>query len=256
MKNGTQEGRETRANDLRRARRTVAAAAAGILLSATLSFGQFVESRGVWGFSLGELYPSGAFAENARRGGAGFGFFFAKRLGRSPVFAGGEFSFHFYGDTHRHESMAGIGVPEVQLDVETFNNILQGLFLLRVEPLRGGVKPYAEALAGVSYLYTDTSVYSHTFPWEDLAYDINYDSFTVTAGVGAGLALRVGRPRDRPEHRRKESLIEIKVRYMAGGVAKYLRQGSIVVEGDTFTYQVEKSATSFVTVQMGFSFFF
>lgn len=225
------------------------------LLTSSLAFGGADESRRVTGFSLGGLFPAGAFNRNVSQNGIGLGSSYGWRIGRSPLFAGAELSIHFYGYVHRHEYLSGI--PEVRLDVETFNNILQGLFFLRAQPRSGDVRPYVEALAGISYLFTDSAISGHEFPWDEIAYEINFDDLTVSAGIGAGLAFRLGRRRAGGlGHGRRETLLDVKVRYMAGGRAKYLKQGSIVVEGETYHFQADQSATSFITAQVGLSFFY
>jgi hypothetical protein len=229
--------------------------AAVLLLPAVLSSGEPGRSRIIAGFSLGGLFPAGAFNDHVNQNGFGLGVFGGSRLGQAPVFIGFELSFNLYGYTHRHEYLEGI--PEVRLDVDTSNNILQGLLFVRAQPRRGAVRPYVEGLAGISYLFTDTTISGHEFPWNEISSDTNYDDVTVTAGAGAGLSVRLSRRRGRDTgRRRKETLLDIKVRYMAGGRAKYLKQGSIVVEGNDFTYTVDQSTTSFVTAQVAFSWFF
>lgn len=224
-----------------------------LLVSAGLSFGQDPGRRAMFGLTLGGLFPVGAFNDHVSQEGFALGIYYGVMLRKAPVYAGFELSAGFYGYTHRHEYMNGI--PEVRLDVETFNNIVQGHFLLRAEARRGAVRPFVEGLAGLSYLFTDTTISEHAFPWEEIASDINSRDLTAAAGAGGGLAIRLGWSRRRhPDRARGETVIEVKVRYMAGGRAKYLKQGSIVVEGDDVTYTLERSATSFITAQAGISF--
>ena len=224
-----------------------------LLFSAVLAFGQDPGHRNMIGLSLGGLFPVGAFNDHVSQEGFALGIHYGVKLRKAPVYVGFELSAGFYGYTHRHEYMNGI--PEVRFDVETFNNIVQGHFLLRAEARRGAVRPFVEGLAGLSYFFTDTTISEHEFPWEEVASDINSDDLTVAAGAGGGLAIHLGWSRRRhPDRARGETVIEVKVRYMAGGRAKYLKQGSIVVEGDDVTYTLERSATSFVTAQVGISF--
>jgi hypothetical protein len=227
--------------------------AALLFFSAVLSFGQPPASRNIWGISTGGLFPTGAFNDHVSQEGFALGLFFGRRPWNAPVYLGFELSGSFYGYAHRHEFLEGI--PEVRFDVETFNNIIQGLLFLRAQPRRGAVRPFVEGLAGVSYLYTDTTISGHEFPWDEVGSDTNFSDFTVTAGAGGGLAIHLGWSRVRyPDRPRGETLLDIKVRYMAGGRAKYLKQGSIVVVGDQLTYSYDESATSFITVQAGLSF--
>jgi hypothetical protein len=143
-------------------------------------------------------------------------------------------------------------VPEVMLDVDTYNNIVQGLFFVRLQPRIGTVTPYFEGLAGVSYIYTDTTV-SDDDADEEVAYDVNFSDWTVTAGAGAGVMLRLHR---RHAPGRGGTFLDFKVRYVAGGRAAYLRQGALIVEGDQVIYAFDRSGTSFFTVQTGLSWSF
>lgn len=243
-------------NDLVRwawALRRIAAAVffAALLLSPVPTFGQPERPPiGLKGFTLGGLFPSGAFDSHVGRDGGVAAIHLALRSGLSPLFVGFELSASYYGHVHRHAYMDNI--PEVQLDVDTYNNIVQGLFFLRLQPRVGDVSPYLEGLAGISYIFTDTTV-SDDDAEDDVAYDINFDDWTVTAGAGAGLVVRL---RGRPGGGGGGMFLDFKVRYMAGGRASYLRQGGLVVDGDQVRYSVDRSATSFVTVQAGLTWFF
>jgi hypothetical protein len=229
--------------------------AALLLSSAVLSFGQLPDSRGISGYFLGGLFPAGAFNEHVSQEGFMLGAFSGKMLWNAPVYVGVELSFGIYGYAHRHEFLDGI--PEVRLDVETLNYLVQALLFLRVEPRKGAIRPFVEGLAGSSYLFTETTIRGHQFPWNAIASDTNFDDFAMSAGAGGGLAIHLDRGRvQSPDRPRRETLIEIKVRYMAGGRAKYLKQGSIVVEGNEFTFTVDQSATSFITAQAALSFSF
>lgn len=224
-----------------------------LLFSAVLAFGQAPSPRNMWGLSMGGLFPVGAFNDHVSQEGFALGLFIGTKPWSAPVYAGFELSASFYGYAHRHEYLSGI--PEVRFDVETWNNIIQGLLFLRAQPRRGAVRPFVEGLAGVSYLFTDTTISGHEFPWNEVASDTNFSDLTVAAGAGGGLAIHLGWSRVRnPQRPRGEVLIDVKVRYIAGGRAEYLKQGSLVVVGDEVTYTFERSATSFVTAQVGISF--
>lgn len=233
--------------------RRVASAAffAVLLLRPIPSFGQAAPSPvGLRGFALGGLFPSGAFDSHVGRDGGVAAVQLALRSGSSPIFVGLDLSYSYYGHVHRHTHMDNI--PEVQLDVHTYNNIVQGLFFLRLQSRVGAVSPYLEGLAGISYIFTDTTV-SDDDAGDDVAYDINFDDWTVAAGAGAGIVVRL---RGRPGGGGGGTFLDVKVRYMAGGRASYLSQGGLVVDGDRVSYDVDRSATNFFTVQAGLTWFF
>lgn len=236
--------------------------AAGIVFAAVmlfgpaiLSFAQSLQPRVLRGFSLGGLFPTGAFNEHVKQDGLAVGFYLAIRAGNSPVFIGAELSGSDYGHAHRHVSLEGI--PEVRLDVDTSNSIGQGLLFVRIQPAIGYVMTYVEGLAGLSYLFTETTISEHEYPYDEVGSDVNFHSLTVTAGAEAGLSIRLNKRRAQdPDRGWGGSFIDLKVRYMAGGRASYLKEGALVVEGNDVAYFPDRSATSFITVQAGFSWFF
>jgi hypothetical protein len=217
-----------------------------MLVPALAAFGQSGLARSMWGFSVGGLFPSGAFNDHVGRDGFGLDIYYGRRIRTAPLFVGFDLLLSYYGHVHRHEQP----VPEVRVDVDTFNNIAQGLFFVRLQPRSGRVVTYVQGMAGLSYLFTDTTISGHQFGDELYASDTNFDDLTVAAGAEAGLAIRLDKRRDPAgPGSRKRLFLELKVRYTAGGRADYLRQGSLVVIGDEVTYTVERSATGFVTAQ-------
>lgn len=229
---------------------------AGIFFStALLSFGQSVLPRHMFGLTISGLFPVGDFKEHVSQDGFGMGLCYGWRLRHTPVFAGLELSFHIYGHAVREEFLEGI--PEVPLDVVTENNLIQSLLYVRLQPRSGRVTTFVEGLAGISYFWTDTTISGHGAGDDDISSETNFDDDTWTAGAGAGLSVRLGRPPVQVSGRAQRGIfLEFKVRYLAGGWANYLKKGSIVVEGNEFSFTPERSATSAVTAQAGVSWFF
>lgn len=246
----------TRKSDKRGARGRIRRPAARIALSAVLllltslfSFGQSGLPRRVGGFSFGGLFPMGGFNERVEQNGLGLGLYYGWRARNAPVFYGLELSFDAYGHAVRNGSAYGL-----EFDVETFNSIGQGLAFVRIQPRTGAVVTYLEALAGVSYLFTETSLVGADDTWdESLDSETNFDDVTVTAGVGAGVSVRLSRGAGGFG---RGTFLDFKVRYMAGGRAEYLKQGSSYPGEFDDSVLPERSATSFVTAQLGLSWFF
>ncbi len=204
---------------------------------------------------MGGLFPTGAFNDHVRQEGYGVACYYARRLGRSPFLVGGEINYSEYGHSRRVEYLEGI--PEVGVDVDTTNSIVQGLLLLRLQPRTGRVLSFVEALAGVGYFWTETTIGDSEADEGPYSSETNLDDFAWTAGLGGGLSIRLSKPRASDlEFARGGAFLEIKARYMAGGRAEYLKKGSIIVDGNSYTFTPERSATSAVTVQIGFSWFF
>ncbi len=216
--------------------------AVALLAGAGLSFGQAPQFRNLIGVAAGGLFPAGAFNDHVRQEGVGAGFFYARRLGPSPLLAGVELSFFDYG----HKSWVAylLGLPEVVGD--TSNSIFQGLAVLRIQPRTGRVTTFVEGLAGFSDFFTATAV--GTDDEGETDWELDLDDWTWAAGVGAGMSILVGkRPPAASGEKLHRTFFEIKARYLAGGRADYLKKGS---------FTPERSATSVITVQAGLSFVF
>ena len=258
MKNFRSRGR---INGIYRKTLAYALAAAGLLLFAVTSvFGgqgsSSGQSRGKWtlGLTLGGGFPQGEFMANIGHPGGGLDISMGRRVGSSPFTAGFDICWIMYGFRSHQESLSGT-IP-LEVEVETTNNILLGLLYVKFQPGRGRVRPYAEALAGLSYLFTDTSIYDNggSFGDDPIASDINFDDTTLTAGAGAGLEIRLGRGRlGGYGPRSTEWLLDLKVRYLFGGTARYLREDSIVQENGQYTYLYNQSRTNLISVQVGIS---
>jgi hypothetical protein len=179
------------------------------------------------------------------------------RLGRSPITVGVDVYFMIYGDRTHDENLGG-AIP-LTVEVETSNNVIQGLFYIKGQPLRGRIRPYLEALVGGSYLYTDTTVRGTDYPYNDIASSTNFDDFTFCAGAGAGLDIHLGGGGRTADGTKKADVwLDLKVRYLIGGRAQYLREDSIVYDSNrgTFTYAYRESTTNLLSAQVGVSFTF
>ncbi|HMA54382.1 MAG TPA: hypothetical protein VKT17_07955 [Acidobacteriota bacterium] len=225
---------------------------AGLLFFPALpSSGQAPPFRNISGLTAGGLFPTGPFNDHVSQEGVGLGGFYARRLGSSPLLVGADLSFADYGHTSWVAYL--LGVPEIGVD--TKNSIIQGLALLRIQPRTGRVKTFVEGLAGISYLYTATAV--GTLDDGSTDWETNHHDWTWTAGAGAGLSILLGKswaadPGESP----RRTFFELKVRYLAGGQADYLKKGSLVFDGSDYVLTPDRSATSVITVQAGFSVVF
>jgi hypothetical protein len=228
--------------------------AAGLLAGPALpAFSQAVLPRYLLSVAVGGLFPTGAFNEHVGQEGYGCMASFARRLWHSPLLAGCEFDFSEYGHSRRYEYLEGI--PDVGVPVNTTNSLGQLLLLLRLQPRSGRLTTFVEALAGCSYFSTETTIGNSGVDDEPMASETNFDDATWTAGLGAGLSFQIWK-QSIPEYSHRGTFLELKVRYMAGGKAEYLKKGSIVVVGNEYTLTPERSATSFLTVQAGITWFF
>ncbi|MEW6366343.1 MAG: outer membrane beta-barrel protein [Acidobacteriota bacterium] len=186
--------------------------------------------------------PAGEFGDSLDATGYGFSIRFGYLVGDGPIRVGGDFGFLRYG-SEKHSEILLSDIPDVRVDVETTNNILLGHFFLRAQPRSGAVRPYAEALIGVSYLFTDTSIQNER-TGEEFASSINLDDSVFSYGFGGGVELvlwdgmkRAGTPIP------IQLLLDGRLRYLRGSNARYLKEGSISRENDQVTYEILESRT-------------
>jgi hypothetical protein len=194
----------------------------------------------------------GAFRQNLGKDGFSFDLWSGSRLGKSPFSVGLEVYYMIYGLRTRDEYLV-TGVP-LKVEVETDNNVLQGLVYLRCQPRSGRVRPYVEALAGLSYLYTSTGINGLEYPYDQIASDTNFDDLTVCVGGSVGMDIHLGGGRRNAAGQRSaETRLDFKVRYLVGGRAQYLRDDSIVYDNGKFTYLYRESTTNLLSAQVGIS---
>jgi len=229
-------------------------AVAAVLFAAAVPLAAQNSTRNIFGITLGAGFPMGAFKTTLGKDGFQFDLYYARRLKSAPLFIGFDCAFFIYGMSTRQEPLENI--PEVDVDVETSNSVIQGLFFIRLQPVKGPFRPYIEGLAGVSYLSTSTTITEREFPWDEIASDTNFSDFALAAGGGAGVEIHLWGGRQSGRRRTLEGVLDIKARYLTGSKAKYLKEGSIVYEGGQAVYLYQESATNLLSFQAGISFRF
>ncbi len=222
-----------------------------ILLSCLFSNYVLAQSAGL-NFALG--FPQGEFENNVKRtgfGGSGQFLLFTPTV-KYPFSLGLNLGFINYGSESRAEPFS-MTIPDVIVEVDRSNNIFNFHFLMQVVLPEGIVRPYAEALFGGAYIFTETSVKSHGT--EEIASSTNFDDFAWSYGAGGGLLFRVYSS-DVPENRVSSVFVDLKIRYLYGSEAEYLKQGSVRVNNGRVTYDVSKSKTDLLTAHLGVVVYF
>jgi hypothetical protein len=199
--------------------------------------------------------PQGDFSQKVDHTGIGIGGYFGVLIPNSPVMIGGDLGFLIYGNEDRKEPFSTT-IPDVTVDVETSNNIVLGHLLLRVQAPVGAIRPYADGLFGFNYLFTQTRIENEKGFNEEIASSTNFDDFTLSYGFGGGLQIRVydgtKKINQNPQKRNiTAAFIDLRIRYMNGGEAEYLKEGSIRREGGDVAYDVEQSTTDLFIFQIG-----
>lgn len=198
------------------------------------------------GFAIGA--PQGDFDEQVD---AGFGLegCIGYRFGGGPVMLGAQFTFLQYGNETREEPFSTT-IPDVRVDVTTSNNIVLAGMLLRIDPARGVLRPYVDAVAGFSVLFTSTTI-KERGSGDEVANDTNQSDTVWNYGGGGGLKIRVYSREPDEGQDPFAVFVDLGARYMAGGEAEYLKEGSIRHEDSRVVYDLSRSRTDLVIWRVG-----
>ena len=123
------------------------------------------------------------------------------------------------------------------------------------------LRPYVDGLVGFNYFFTQTTLEERgSVSGEHVMSDTNFDDFTFSYGLGAGLNLRVYQYAGFQDERGTASPTALylngSVRYMFGRSAEYMRKGSVQVEDGEVFYDVLESATNLLYFKIGVVFQF
>jgi hypothetical protein len=207
----------------------------------------FAQSAGI-NFTLG--FPMREFQDNVKR--TGFGGSLQVLLGNAakkyPYTFGFDLGYLNYGSESRLEPFSST-IPDVTVSVNRTNNIVNFHFLAQIIPPSGLIRPYLEILVGGAYLFTETTVNG----WdsgEQVASTNNFHDWAWSYGGGCGILYQV-MPGNQLNGRLGPIYVDLKARYLYGTEAEYLKEGSVIIQPDGVTYQVSKSKTDLLTVNLG-----
>ena len=217
-----------------------------LFLLAILPLNSFAQTAGL-NFTLG--FPSGEFKNNVKRTGFGVSgeFLILTPSIQNPFSIGLNLGFINYGSESRREPFSQT-IPDVVVDVDRSNNIVNFHVLFELALPEGIIRPYAEGLFGGSYIFTETSIKSRGD--EEVASSTNFDDFAWSYGAGGGFLIQVFSS-DNPEEKVSSVFIDLKARYIYGSEAEYLREGSVLINNGKVTYVTSKSKTDLITVNIG-----
>lgn len=168
----------------------------------------------------------------------------------SPVTIGLNLGFMVYGNESSSRPLSET-IPDVFVNVKRTNNLANFHVLMQVSPFMGDVRPYIEGLFGGAYMYTSTKVESE-YSGVDVFESTNMDAFTWSYGFGGGMLIKL-----------KENIgsistlfLDIKARYIFGTEAEYLKEGSVSISNGRAYYDVQKSKTDLLTINVGVVVYF
>jgi opacity protein-like surface antigen len=151
-----------------------------------------------------------------------------------------------YGHERERVPFSSTVGGRIALDQTTDNNIAFVGAGPQIGLPTGTLRPYVNGFAGVSYIFTESSV-SGSSSGESFASTTNYDDASFAYGGGAGLYIPVSR-------RRNPVSIDAGVQYRHNGQADYLREGGITDNPDgSITLHPIRSQTNLFTFHVGVS---
>jgi hypothetical protein len=218
------------------------------LILVTLLLALISPSRTLGQVNLGGYFtialPQGEFEESVENNGYGFIGQALFSVGGTPVSIGGSFGGAIYGRETRREPFS-LTIPDVTVEVETNNYILLGHLVLRLQPPAGPFRPYAEGVIGFHYLFTQTTIESRE---ENIASDTNFDDGVFSYGGGGGIMFGVY---EGGAAKPVSVYVDVGARYLKGGKARYLQEGSIRREDGRVLYDIDESETDLLAIQIG-----
>ena len=188
--------------------------------------------------------PQGEFEEKVENNGFGLTGQVLFSMPAAPVAFGISLGGVIYGSETREEPFSTT-IPDVTVDVETNNYILTGHSVLRLQLPTGPFRPYVDGVIGFHYLFTRTSIKSEE---QDVASDTNFDDGVFSYGGGGGVMFEVyaggaAKPLN--------VYVDVGARYLKGGKAQYLQEGSIRREDGRVLYDIDESETDLLAIYIG-----
>jgi len=170
---------------------------------------------------------------------------------KSPLAIGLDMSWMNYGSESRREPFSTT-IPDVTVNVETNNNIVQAFFVLRGKMPSGPIRLYGDAMIGFNYMYTETKITDSDFLEDEVASSTNQDDAAFAYGVGGGIMIPIyTKSTENPGDHPFQIALDGGARYIFGGEAEYLKEGSIRRESTTVTFDTIKSKTDMVKIHVG-----
>ena len=202
--------------------------------------------RSYLGGELMVAQPQGEFADYVDNGWGG-GIHYLLRLDRDGwVALRADASLLNYGHERQRVLLSPTVGGRVSVDLTTDNNIAFFGIGPQVGVPTGALRPYVNGFAGVSYIFTESSV-GGTSSGESFASTTNFDDASFAYGGGAGLYVPLSR-------RRNPVSLDLGVTYRHNGAAEYLRHGDITDNPDgSITLHPVFSETNLLTFHVGVS---
>jgi hypothetical protein len=145
---------------------------------------------------------------------------------------------YFYDDPYSDETY---------LSRNRANNFSSIHLIFQVAPTAGTVRPYLETFFGGSYIFSESQIYTLDY----IPVSFYFDDWAWSYGIGGGFKFLVG-----GEDGGGSIYLDLKGRYLMSSDVGILDRQSIRYANDTFYYSVNETQINFVTLQVGFVFYF
>lgn len=161
-------------------------------------------------------------------------------------------SFLNYGRAERRVALSPT-IPDIDVDIETANNMgfITGLLQLKA-PTRS-VQPYVVGVGGVG-LFATTTTLTEIGSERDILSDTNQSDWTWAWGGGGGIQALVYGSRSAVDGREPTRVyVDVGARWLRGGDVEYLREGSLVTDEGEFDIdqRLVRSEIELVQLQLG-----
>ena len=218
-----------------------------VILSMTApSVSAQINAEGSLKFTFG--LPQGEFADKLDANGFGGNIDGAIGFPGSPLLVGADLGFMIYGHERRNEPFSTT-IPDITVDVVTDNSLATGHLFLRLKPNLPGIQPYADALFGFKYFFTETRIESEQFDQDEITRSTNFDDTVLSYGFGGGVKISLFTPTG--DNGPDGVYLDLGAKYLKGPEASYLQEGSIRRQNGQVTFDVDQSKTDILLIQFG-----
>jgi hypothetical protein len=199
-------------------------------------------------------FPQNVFKRTVDVVGGGLSGHIGYTPGDSPFLLGFKLLYVNYGSETRSDVIVGSYSP-LDADITTTNNILMGHLFARLQPNIGRFRPFVEGFFGYNYLFTETTVRGKN-TGETLSSETNLSDGAWGYGGGGGFLFGItGENLDDPTAPPDGLCLSASVRYMFGGKARYLKEGSIRQENGRVVYYTNESTTDLLMIALGVTYY-
>lgn len=204
-----------------------------------------------WTFSVGGVYaiPGDEFKHRTDNNGAGIQVGALRHLGDLPISLGATAGLIGYGKTSYFETIKNLQGDDILLRADVANNGFNGMAVLRVHPIKGKFQPYAEAMYGFRYIYSNLDILN-----DAANIPVKQDSFSEsvnTSGISVGLSYTLFQKEDRNTERLVKLKLNTNYTIHWSGDAEFAKKGTMEQNITTVRFETERRNVSQSQIHFG-----